>query len=82
MKKKNIFITILTFTLLLGIINQPPSVHAQTLPPEENRWKEIAVGSSQSIGIKDDVTVWNWGNTTTYRGELGSETNLNSLIPK
>ena len=81
MNKQNFFIWILTFSLLIIVSIQPPNAQAQILSPEENGWKEIAVGNLHSLGIKDDGTVWQWGNITTYRGALGSETNLNSYLP-
>lgn len=58
------------------------SAHAETVPTNSWGWKEIAVGSTHSLGIKNDGSVWQWGDTTTYRGAEGSETNLFAPVPE
>jgi alpha-tubulin suppressor-like RCC1 family protein len=68
---------------LLGIIGlQLQEVQAQPQTKVFKGWEEIAVGSTHSLGIKKDGTVWQWGNTTVYRGDEGSETNLSTLVPE
>ncbi|MBP3965612.1 stalk domain-containing protein [Paenibacillus lignilyticus] len=58
-----------------------PLSGAQAEPMSEKGWSSIAVGVSHSLGIKKDGTVWQWGDTTTYRGTEVGETNLSSLVP-
>lgn len=65
-------------TIILG----SPRVEAQLATTNSWGWKEIAVGLTHSLGIKNDGSVWQWGDTTTYRGSAGSETNLSALIPE
>lgn len=71
-------LVLLIGTLLLDL----PIAQAQSNATNAWGWKEIAVGSTHSLGIKNDGTVWQWGDTTTYRGAEGSETNLNALFPE
>lgn len=56
-------------------------VQAQTVATNSWGWKEIAVGQTHSLGIKNDGSVWQWGDTTTYDNR-GPETNLSALIPE
>ncbi|MFF2885200.1 stalk domain-containing protein [Paenibacillus sp. NPDC057967] len=71
-------------SVILLLLSFSPSLssntNATTSKPNP-KWVEIAVGIIHSLGVKSDGTVWNWGNITTYRGSLGSETNLFSLVP-
>ncbi|MUT66845.1 stalk domain-containing protein [Paenibacillus sp. NEAU-GSW1] len=76
------FLKICILVSFVTIILGSPSVQAQSAAANSWGWKEIAVGVTHSLGIKNDGTVWQWGDTTTYRGSAGSETNLSALIPE
>jgi alpha-tubulin suppressor-like RCC1 family protein len=41
--------------------------------------KALTAGSSHSLALKDDGTIWAWGNNES--GQLGDETNANSTQP-
>lgn len=45
----------------------------------DNTWKEISVGQSHSMGIKNDGTLWGWG--FNLDGRIGDGTNINKSIP-
>ena len=42
-------------------------------------WIKISAGSSHSLGIKKDSTLWSWGNN--YNGQLGLGNKITTLIP-
>lgn len=42
-------------------------------------WKEVSGGSSHSLGVKEDGTLWAWGRNNL--GQLGNGTLTNQLIP-
>ncbi|QHW31386.1 hypothetical protein GZH47_11395 [Paenibacillus rhizovicinus] len=66
---------------MLGIAAlQWPSAHAESGTPAG--WKAIAVGTTHSLAIKEDGTVWQWGDITTYGASGVPETNLTALIPE
>ncbi|RIE02468.1 RCC1 domain-containing protein [Cohnella faecalis] len=71
------FIFFVTGSFILSF----PAVHAQPYTAPAWGWKEIAVGSTHNLGIKNDGTVWQWGNTTTY-SDKGAETNLAAFLPE
>lgn len=77
-----IFMKIILFILAFVIIIPLSIAQAQPAGSSSKGWKAIAVGVLHSLGIKNDGTVWAWGNITTYRGEEGSETNLSALVPE
>ena len=76
------FLKICILVSLVTIIFGFPRAEAQSATSNSWGWKEIAVGLTHSLGIKNDGTVWQWGDTTTYSGSAGSETNLSALIPE
>jgi Alpha-tubulin suppressor and related RCC1 domain-containing proteins len=59
-----------------------PLTIAEAQTTSNKGWKAIAAGSIHSLAVKNDGTVWQWGNITTYRGAEGSETNLYALVPE
>jgi len=44
-----------------------------------NDWKTISAGANHSVAIKQDGTLWSWGNNNS--GELGDGTNISSVTP-
>ena len=43
-------------------------------------WQSISAGSTHSLGIKTDGTLWAWGNNGY--GQLGDGTNISRFVPK
>jgi len=46
---------------------------------EETNWNQITLGANFSSGIKNDGTLWTWGNNTI--GQLGNSTLTSSITP-
>lgn len=45
----------------------------------EGPWRSISSGSFHTLGIKEDRTLWSWGNNA--KGQLGTGTGANSALP-
>lgn len=67
--------------LLLVLVLPIPHSEANSNLSVRLGWKEIAVGSIHSLGIKNDGTVWQWGNNTTY-GAQGEQKRLVASVPE
>ncbi|TXK76701.1 stalk domain-containing protein [Paenibacillus sp. N3.4] len=82
-KKRRI---LLKLVMLLTLALTYMVISGTTIQAEEgmNGWKDIAVGGSFSLGIKQDGTVWAWGENNRLgvlgNGEQGEEA-LNTKIP-
>ena len=42
-------------------------------------WKQVAAGISETIALKNDGTLWSWGNNSN--GKLGNGTTTNTNTP-
>jgi alpha-tubulin suppressor-like RCC1 family protein len=63
----------------LGLGIEDPIVKDLTIQPGEFLWESIETGSSHSVGILDDGTLWAWGNNAL--GQLGNGSLEGSLHP-
>jgi alpha-tubulin suppressor-like RCC1 family protein len=45
----------------------------------DDTWRNIAAGTSHTLGLKADGSLWAWGDNTY--GQLGNGTNTSSLVP-
>ena len=48
--------------------------HSPVQVEDLTTWKEVAAGTYRSIAIKDDGTLWKWGNGQTTPVQVGSDT--------
>ncbi|MFS0724356.1 stalk domain-containing protein [Paenibacillus sp. 1P07SE] len=75
-------IAAMALVVALSVGTAIPISDAQAELKSVKGWRSIAVGVSHSLGIKNDGTLWQWGEITTYRGSDGGETNLSALVPE
>ena len=62
---------------VLVLINFIPTSSPANLPNET--WQAVTTGESHHVGIKEDGTLWAWGDNSY--GQLGDGTNTNKSIP-
>ena len=69
MKKSRVFIICFLIFFLKAI----------EINGQGNCWKEIAAGEDHSLAIKNDGTLWAWGNNIS--GQLGDQSNVDKKTP-
>jgi len=62
-----------------NIDQSAPLVLLQPSPAVNNAWVNLAAGRLQSLALKNDGTLWLWGENSS--GQLGSGTAVNSAVP-
>ena len=63
----------------LGIGSTEEQINIPNRVGIDNDWKSISAGGSYVMAIKNDGSLWGWGNNTSY--ELGDGTNISKNIP-
>ena len=66
------------FSLPLFLLFFLPSFY--TISQTTSKWKQLGAGYYHSIGIKEDGTLWGWGENSA--GQLGNGSKVKSEIPK
>lgn len=63
----------------LGIGSTQQQINIPNRVGIDNDWKSISAGGFYVMAIKNDGSLWGWGNNTSY--ELGDGTNVSKNIP-
>lgn len=67
---------------VLGQLGDGTSNNIKTVPVQigaATNWKEVAMGNFHTLAIKQNGTIWAWGNNDS--GEIGDGTNIRKLVP-
>ena len=62
-------------TIIQRLTPTPPTMSGGAT----NRWRQVSIGYSYTIAIKDDGTLWAWGKNSI--GQLGNGTTIQQLTP-